>query len=152
MEQCLDIQSYVARVPEMDRFFTVDELSANLDELVAQFPELARVRRVGTSKLGESIRMISSDTVEERLFVRLPASERTDRLRSSSILFPPVVRRRRTARGVRLHLAPHPIGRSDGTRLNEGWFGGPFTIRNYARHFYRPSSEQQVECDPFRFP
>ncbi len=26
----------------------------------------------------------------------------------------------------------------DGTRLNEGWFAGPFTPRNYARHFYRP--------------
>lgn len=33
----------------------------------------------------------------------------------------------------------------DGTRLNEGWFAGPFTIRNYARHFYRPRSEEQVE-------
>ncbi|CAF1258044.1 unnamed protein product [Didymodactylos carnosus] len=33
----------------------------------------------------------------------------------------------------------------DGTRLNEGWFAGPFTIRNYARYFYRPRTEEQVE-------
>lgn len=33
----------------------------------------------------------------------------------------------------------------DGTRLNEGWFAGPYTIRNYAEHFYRPRSEEQVE-------
>ena len=32
----------------------------------------------------------------------------------------------------------------DGTRLNEGWFKGPFSIENYARHFYRPASFQQV--------
>jgi hypothetical protein len=33
----------------------------------------------------------------------------------------------------------------DGTRLNEGWFSGPFTIRNYVRYFYRPRTEEQVE-------
>ncbi|CAF1181647.1 unnamed protein product [Rotaria sordida] len=33
----------------------------------------------------------------------------------------------------------------DGTRLNDGWFSGPFTIRNYARNFYRPSMGEQVE-------
>ncbi len=33
----------------------------------------------------------------------------------------------------------------DGTRLNEGWFAGPYTVRNYARHFYRPRSQEQVE-------
>jgi hypothetical protein len=33
----------------------------------------------------------------------------------------------------------------DGTRLNEGWFGGPFTPGQFARHYYRPSSTRQVE-------
>jgi len=33
----------------------------------------------------------------------------------------------------------------DGTRLNEGWFAGPFTPKNYARHFYRPAGHEQVE-------
>lgn len=33
----------------------------------------------------------------------------------------------------------------DGTRLNEGWFKGPFTLRNYAEHYFRPAMNQQVE-------
>jgi len=33
----------------------------------------------------------------------------------------------------------------DGTRLNEGWFRGPFTIEQYVRHFYRPPFPEQVE-------
>ncbi len=33
----------------------------------------------------------------------------------------------------------------DGTRLNEGWFSGPFTIHHYAKHYYRPAVEEQVE-------
>ena len=34
---------------------------------------------------------------------------------------------------------------ADGMRLNEGWFAGPFTPSNYARHFYRPAAFEQVE-------
>jgi hypothetical protein len=30
-------------------------------------------------------------------------------------------------------------------RLNEGWFKGPFTPANYARHFFRPAPFDQVE-------
>ncbi len=32
-----------------------------------------------------------------------------------------------------------------GTRLNEGWFKGPFTPQNYSKHFYRPAFYEQVE-------
>ena len=33
----------------------------------------------------------------------------------------------------------------DGTRLNEGWFKGPFDIYTYASNFYRPAGKDQVE-------
>lgn len=33
----------------------------------------------------------------------------------------------------------------DGTKLNEGWFKGPFNLTNYARNFFRPTSYEQVE-------
>jgi hypothetical protein len=40
----------------------------------------------------------------------------------------------------------------DGSRLNEGWFAGPFTRSQYARHFFRPASNQQVEWTfPFAY-
>ena len=32
-----------------------------------------------------------------------------------------------------------------GTRLNEGWFKGPFDIYTYASNFYRPAGKDQVE-------
>jgi hypothetical protein len=146
MEHCLDIQSYVARVPEMDRFFTVDELSANLDELAGQFPELASVRRVGTSKLGEPIRMISIGHGSKNAFLfgcphpNEPIGSNLVQYFSRQLCEDAALRE---AFDYTWHLIPSVD--PDGTRLNEGWFGGPFTIRNYARHFYRPSSEQQVE-------
>jgi len=34
---------------------------------------------------------------------------------------------------------------ADGTKLNENWFKGPYTIRNYARNFFRPAGFKQVD-------
>lgn len=34
---------------------------------------------------------------------------------------------------------------ADGTKLNENWFKGPFTLYNYARNFFRPAGHQQVD-------
>lgn len=34
---------------------------------------------------------------------------------------------------------------ADGTKLNEKWFKGPFTLYNYSRNFFRPAGHQQVD-------
>ena len=40
----------------------------------------------------------------------------------------------------------------DGTRLNEGWFDGPFTRVHYSAHFHRPAPAEQVEWSfPFQY-
>lgn len=40
----------------------------------------------------------------------------------------------------------------DGLALNEGWLSGPHTMEHYARHFYRPAGDEQVEWTaPFHY-
>ena len=34
---------------------------------------------------------------------------------------------------------------ADGTKLNEKWFKGPYTLYNYSRNFFRPAGHQQVD-------
>jgi hypothetical protein len=142
----LDIPSLMAQVPDSDRFLTLDELNAALERLARDYPAIAATRRVGTSKLGEPIRMLSigSGAHNALLFACPHPNEPigammvhhfAQRLCADAEL--------RDRFGYTWHL----IGcvDPDGTRLNEGWFAGPFTPRHYARHFYRPSSDQQVE-------
>lgn len=33
----------------------------------------------------------------------------------------------------------------DRTRLNEGWFAGPFTMREYAKYYHRSTVAEQVK-------
>lgn len=146
MHTRLDIRSIMAQVPEMDRFLTLDELNADLEALAERYPAIVSARRVGTSKLGEPIRMLSigAGPVNALLFACPHPNEPIGAMMVHHLAHRLVDDAElRDAFGYTWHM----IGcvDPDGTRLNEGWFAGPFTPRNYARHFFRPASEMQVE-------
>lgn len=142
----MDIRRYMQALPEMERFLTVDDLNAGIDALAAAHPDIARVRRVGTSRLGEPLRMLSIHGGPRNALVfafphpnepigGLTAHHLSRLLCEDAAL--------RAALGFSWHIIP--CIDPDGTRLNEGWFAGPFTRRHYARHFFRPAPDQQVE-------
>ncbi len=142
----LDIRAYVAAVPEMDRFLTVDEMQQAFDELAAAYPELTSLRRVGTSKLGEPIRMLSiGHGSRNMLMFGCPHPNEP----IGAMLIHHLTRLLCTDETLRnaYDYTWHFISTvdPDGTRLNEDWFAGPFTPTNYARHFYRPAGKDQVE-------
>ena len=142
----LDIRAYVAAVPEMDRFLTVDELQAAFDHLATAHPDLTRLRRVGTSKLGEPIRMLSIGHGSRNLLM-FGCPHPNEPI--GAMLIHHLTNLLCTDANLRNHYdyTWHFISTvdPDGTRLNEAWFAGPFTPTNYARHFYRPASKDQVE-------
>jgi hypothetical protein len=136
----------MSQVPEYDRFFTVDELNADLEQVACNHPTIARIRRVGTSKLGEPIQMLSIGTGSKNAFL-FACPHPNEPIGAMMVHY----LSHRLCEDAELRegfdYTWHLIGcvDPDGTRLNEGWFAGPFTPRNYARNFYRPASEQQVE-------
>lgn len=142
----LDIRGYTSRIPNMDRFLTVDELHANLDSVVAEFPDVSRIQRVGSSKLGEPIRMLSIGSGTRNVFL-FGCPHPNEPI--GAMMLDHLARLLCTDESLRdafdcmWHLIPTID--PDGTRLNEGWFAGPYTPKNYARHFYRPAGHEQVE-------
>jgi hypothetical protein len=142
----MDVRRYMAEVPESDRFLSVDEMHAGLDRLAAEYPDLTRLRRVGTSKLGEPIRMLSVGSGSKNALLfgcphpNEPIGGMLIHHLSEAVCKDAELR---DAFDYTWHFIPTVD--PDGTRLNEGWFGGPFTPTNYARHFYRPAAFEQVE-------
>ncbi len=142
----VDIRGYMSSLPEMDRFLTVDELNEDFTRLAAEYPEITTLERVGSSSLGEPIQMLSIGTGEKNILLfacphpnepigAMLVHHMARMLCNDATL--------RDGLGYTWNLIP--CVDPDGTRLNEGWFDGPFTITNYARNFYRPAAEQQVE-------
>jgi hypothetical protein len=142
----VDIRALMTQVPEMDRFLTLDELTADLERIAGDHPEIASIRRVGTSTLGEPIRMLSIGSgANNALLFACPHPNEPIGAMMVHHLAHLLCRDAELRDGF--DYTWHLIGcvDPDGTRLNEGWFAGPFTPRNYARHFYRPASDRQVE-------
>ena len=140
----MNIDALLENVPAYDRFLTVNELYGHARTVVETHPHLARLTEIGTSQAGEAIPMVSiGEGAESILLYALPHPNEPIgamlvRFLLDELLVDPTLREGRT-----WHLIPSID--PDGTRLNEGWFDGPFTLKNYCRNFYRPKGENQAE-------
>jgi hypothetical protein len=131
-----------------DEFPTVDEMTAFVDGLARAHPDRVLLRDVGVSRQGEPIRLLTvhNPAAKARVLVigqphpNEPIGMATITALLERLVEDPVAL---AATGAEWHIVP--VADPDGTRLNEGWFKGPWTREHYARHFYRPESDQQVE-------
>jgi hypothetical protein len=139
-----NIDALLDRVPAYSAFVTVDELYAKAAALAADNPGLARLEVMGKSTRGSEIPMLTIGSGEVSILVfacphpNEPIGAMMTYFLMEELIADPSLRKGRT-----WHIMP--CVDPDGTRLNEGWFRGPFNIRNYARDFYRPRSQDQVE-------
>jgi len=142
----LDIRAYAAAVPEMDRFLTVDELNEDFERLAREHPDFTVLERVGSSQLGAPIRMLSIGSGSRNVLM-FACPHPNEPIGAMMVHY--LARllcddaELRNAHDYTWHLIN--CVDPDGTRLNENWFAGPFTVRNYARNFYRPAGHKQVE-------
>ncbi|GHS89737.1 zinc carboxypeptidase [Actinomycetota bacterium] len=148
-----DILARTHRVPALHDFPPVDELLAWFDALVDAHPDLVRRRRVGTSRLGEPISLysIGDGPRSHLLFAGVHPNEpigfRTLQHLAYELCTDPELL---AGFDATWHLVP--CIDPDGTRLNEGWFADPTDRSTYARRFYRPAPDEQVEWSfPFAY-
>ena len=139
-----DLDAALARVPDYARFLTVDEMYAAAKAAAGAHPDLVEYRIVGHSTDGEGIPMVRIGDGDERLLLyACPHPNEPIGAMLIRFLLEELVGNERLRAGRSWFLLP--CVDPDGTRLNEGWFAGPFTVRNYAGNFYRPRPEEQVE-------
>ena len=140
-----DVLTILNDVPDYQVFLTVDELKASTHQLANRYPNTVEVLPIGHSRQGDPIEAIKiGDGPRQALLFAMPHPDEpigsmmleylSLRLAEDDVL--------RESLGYTWYLvkciAP------DGTRLNEGWFKGPFSIENLARRYYRPPAYQQV--------
>lgn len=147
------IMDLIERIPDFRDFPTVDEMTAAIVQLHQAYPTITHLRRIGSSRLGEPLvcLTVGSGTRQALIFAMPHPNEPIGALTAGELA-------RQLCEDAELrgsldftwHIVP--CIDPDGTRLNEGWFKGPFTRSHYARHFYRPASEDQVEWTfPFSY-
>ena len=69
----MNVLDHVAAVPDFAAFDTVDELHGRARRLAEEFPSLARLRRIGSSRLGEPLWCLTvGDGPRDALVVGFP--------------------------------------------------------------------------------
>ena len=142
----MDIQSILNRVPDYQAFLTVDEMDRHSFALAEKYPDVVSIRKIGESQKGHPMYVLKIGDGKENAYIMgcphpnepigaMMLEFLTEELASNRAL--------RDELGFTWYILK--TADPDGVKLNEGWFGGPFTLYNYARHFYRPASNQQVE-------
>ncbi|WP_158226932.1 M14 family zinc carboxypeptidase [Amycolatopsis vastitatis] len=131
-------------VPAAGRFPGPDELDRQLVALAEAYPDQVHRQRIGTSRLGDPITMLSVGQGERNALV-FAGPHPNEPIGFLTVAH--LVRLLCEVPELRYGYTWHCIGciDPDGARLNEGWYAGPFTRRNYARHFYRPPMAEQPE-------
>ncbi|CAM5688174.1 M14 family zinc carboxypeptidase [Streptomyces purpurascens] len=136
-------------LPPLPRYPTVDELGARAAALVARHPRDARLRRVGTSRAGTPMLLLSvGHGSRQALVVAGPhANEPVGgatvlRLAERALADARLTEGADATWNLLLCLDP------DGLRRNEGWLTGPYTLGQYFRNFFRPGFLEQPEWLP----
>lgn len=135
-------------LPAIDRFPTVDEVHSWTTRLAADHPEAVQLVELGTSRDGDPLHLLTIAPVQSRgsvLVVGAPHPNEPIGLATIMVLGDRLARDAGELErlGVTWHFVP--CADPDGVRLNEGWFADPWSREHYARHFFRPGSEAQVE-------
>ncbi|MFE1292000.1 M14 family zinc carboxypeptidase [Streptomyces sp. NPDC058751] len=136
-------------MPPLRRYPTVDELGVRAAALVARRPDDARLRRVGTSRAGTPMLLLSVGHGRRQVLVvagphaNEPVGGATVlRLAERALADPRLTEDADATWNLLLCLDP------DGSRRNEAWLQGPYTLGHYFRHFFRPGFLEQPEWLP----
>ncbi|MFL5999096.1 MAG: M14 family zinc carboxypeptidase [Streptomyces sp.] len=136
-------------LPPLLRYPTVDELGVRAAALVARHPADARLRRVGTSRAGSPLWLLSVGHGSRHVLVvsgphaNEPVGGGTVlRLAEQALADPRLTVEADATWNLLLCLDP------DGLRRNEGWLRGPYSLDRYFRNFFRPGFGEQPEWLP----
>ena len=142
----MNFDHLLENIPDYKVFLTVDEMDASSRTLAEDYPDLVEMYEAGKSRGGHPIYVLKIGNGPKNAFMfgcphpNEPMGcmmlEYFSRYLCENDDF-------REEFGYTWYLIKSID--VDGTKLNEGWFKGPFTLYNYAKNFYRPVGSEQPE-------
>ncbi|GAJ97373.1 M14 family zinc carboxypeptidase [Geomicrobium sp. JCM 19055] len=142
----MNIEEIINKVPNYESFLTVEEMDASTRSLQENYPDIVSVKLVGHSRKGHPIECITIGTGElQALCFALPHPNEPIGAMTMEFLTKELAENESLRDSLNFTWHIIKCIDPDGTRLNEGWFKGPFDIFTYSRNFYRPGGHEQVE-------
>lgn len=141
-------------LPQIRRFPTVDDMRAFGQDMARRYRDRATLTEIGRSRAGDPVQLLAVRAKRPRgraLVVGQPHPNEPIGMATVVTLAGRLLAEPETLDAIAADWFFVLCADPDGTRLNESWFDGPRTRERYARGFFRPGGDQQVEWTfPFR--
>ena len=149
----MDFKHLIDNIPDYKVFLTVDEMDASSKKLAEDYPDIVTLWEAGKSRKGHPIYCMKIGEGSKNAFM-FGSPHPNEPMGCMMLEY------------FTKYLCEHDDFRKefdytwyiikcidvDGTKLNEGWFKGPFTLYNYAKDWYRPIGSEQAEWTfPFKY-
>ncbi|MEA4811471.1 MAG: M14 family zinc carboxypeptidase [Anaerolineaceae bacterium] len=140
------IADAVRRVPDYKAFLTVDELNESTFRLAKEHADVVETFEFGKTRSGDTIWGLKIGKGSKNALVfGLPHPNEPVGTMTIEFLSKLLAEDKTFREQFDYTWYFVKAWDSDGARLNEKWFKGPFTLYNYARNFFRPAGHQQVD-------
>lgn len=142
----MNIEELLKKVPDYQAFYTVEEMDERTRALAAKYPDVVRMEQVGLSRAGHPIYCLTiGEGSQNALMFGCPHPNEPIGTMLLDFLAEELAANADLRAELDYTFYIIKTSDPDGTKLNEGWFKGPFTITHYQRNFFRPAFHQQVE-------
>ena len=141
-----DFTKIVENVPDYTEFLTVDEMDANSQQLAKDHPDVVSVKVAGYSRKGHPILCLKIGSGSKNaFFFGCPHPNEPIGAMTVEYFSKALAEDREFLESTDYTWYMIKSIDPDGTKLNEGWFKGPFSLTNYLTHYFRPASYEQAE-------
>lgn len=139
-------QSLLDGIPDYKVFLTVDEMDSSSEALAQQYPDVVSIFEMGKTREGHPLLCLKiGEGSQNALLFGLPHPNEP----IGTMMLEYFTRALAESKELRdeLDFTFYVVKAwdADGAKMNEQWYKGPYSIRNYVRNFYRPAGFEQVD-------
>lgn len=139
-------QRLIDGIPDYKEFLTVEEMDNSSKKLAQEFPDCVELFEMGRSRENHPLYCLKiGNGSQNALMFGCPHPNEP----IGTMMLEYFSRELAQNKELRdeLDYTWHIVKAwdADGTKLNEKWFKGPYTLYNYSRNFFRPAGHQQVD-------
>ncbi|SHK06130.1 M14 family zinc carboxypeptidase [Paramaledivibacter caminithermalis] len=139
-------EDLINNIPDYKEFLTVDEMDANSKKLAEDFPEAVTIFEMGKTRANHPLYCLKiGNGSKNALMFGCPHPNEPIGTMMLEYFSKELARNKELRDELDYTWYIVKVWDADGTKLNENWFKGPYTLYNYARNFFRPAGHQQVD-------
>jgi hypothetical protein len=140
------IRNVIENVPDYKTFLTLEEFNESSEVLAEKYPKVVKISKAGVSREGRTIKVLKIGRGKRRALI-FGCPHPNEPVGAMMLeYFSHVLAENADFREI-FHYTWYiiKVADPDGLKLNEGWLKGPYSPYNYAKNFYRPAGNRQVE-------